>query len=155
MDIYTVHEVTDLDKSVEDILARHHALMHATSPEESCHVMTGEELRASGARLFGIADQTGKVLGIGAIKPLTGHRVELKSMHTLPEARGMGLATILLERLLAEARLMGAKLVLLETGSSQEFAPARRLYERAGFTDCPPFEGYVDDPLSRFFQKPL
>jgi putative acetyltransferase len=28
------------------------------------------------------------------------------------------------------------------------FAPARRLYARAGFATCPPFADYTDDPNS-------
>jgi putative acetyltransferase len=33
------------------------------------------------------------------------------------------------------------------------FRPARRLYENAGFTECPPFEGYVEDPNSVFMTR--
>jgi putative acetyltransferase len=35
------------------------------------------------------------------------------------------------------------------------FLPARRLYERAGFVECPPFEGYREDPMSVFMTKVL
>lgn len=155
MSAFTVSEVTAADAAVEDVLARHHALMRSTSPEESCHVMTGAELRASGARVFRVADEDGQVLGIGALKPLGPEAVELKSMHTLSEARGRGVAAVLLAGLLTEAGRIGAREVLLETGSAEEFAPARRLYERAGFVECPPFGDYVEDPLSTFMQKPL
>lgn len=152
---FVVSAVTGPDPAVEDILQRHHDLMRATSPEESCHVMTGAELRASGAHLFRITDAGGRVVGIGALKPLPGNRVELKSMHTLAEARGQGAAGALLEALLDQARGLNAREVLLETGSAQEFAPARRLYQRAGFTACPPFGDYVEDPLSAFMKKSL
>lgn len=148
-------EVVAADAAVEDILARHHALMRATSPEESCHVMTGAELRASGARVFRVSGEAGQVLGIGALKPIGQDAVELKSMHTLSEARGRGVAAVLLQGLLAEARRIGAQEVLLETGSAEEFAPARRLYERAGFSECPPFGDYVEDPLSTFMHRAL
>lgn len=152
---FVISAVTDTDTAVEEILQRHHDLMRATSPEESCHVMTGAELRASGAHLFRISDAGGRVVGIGALKPLPGDRVELKSMHTLVEARGKGAAGALLTALLDQARCLNAREVLLETGSAQEFAPARRLYQRAGFVDCPPFEDYVNDPLSAFMKKSL
>jgi len=35
------------------------------------------------------------------------------------------------------------------------FLPARKLYERAGFQECPPFEGYALDPNSVFMTKVL
>jgi putative acetyltransferase len=41
----------------------------------------------------------------------------------------------------------------LETGSLEGSAAARRLYERAGFTYCPPFGSYVDDPMSVFMTR--
>ena len=43
----------------------------------------------------------------------------------------------------------------LETGSDEFFAPARRLYARHGFTQCPPFGPYVPDPHSVFMQLDL
>jgi len=41
----------------------------------------------------------------------------------------------------------------LETGSQDAFAPARGLYARAGFAECPPFEGYVQDPNSVYMTR--
>jgi putative acetyltransferase len=43
----------------------------------------------------------------------------------------------------------------LETGAEPIFAPARALYERAGFTYCDPFVGYDLDPNSVFMTKVL
>ena len=43
----------------------------------------------------------------------------------------------------------------LETGSAPAFAPARSLYESFGFTYCPPFGDYVDDPNSVFLTRVL
>lgn len=36
----------------------------------------------------------------------------------------------------------------LETGTMEEFASARRLYESFGFSECPPFGDYGDNPFS-------
>jgi len=47
-----------------------------------------------------------------------------------------------LTHLLAVARRRGYRRVSLETGSMAAFAPARRLYERAGFTSCEAFGDY-------------
>lgn len=155
MPSFDVTEVVAEDAAVEAILERHHAVMTAATPDESCHVMTGAELRASGARVFRISDDKGTVLGIGALKPLSGTGVELKSMHVLTDARGTGAAPALLERLIETARDMGATEILLETGSAEMFLPARKLYERAGFALSAPFEGYVEDPLSVFMRKSI
>ena len=43
----------------------------------------------------------------------------------------------------------------LETGSPDDFLPARRLYESAGFTECGPFGDYRDDPFSVFMEREL
>ena len=43
----------------------------------------------------------------------------------------------------------------LETGSTAEFLPAKRLYESEGFVECGPFEGYALDPFSIFLTRTL
>jgi len=71
------------------------------------------------------------------------------------EARGRGLARVLLEHLLQQARGLGYQRLSLETGVEPVFAAARGLYEKAGFTECPPFEGYTLDPNSVFMTRTL
>ena len=55
----------------------------------------------------------------------------------------------------AEARKDGFTRLSLETGVQPTFVAARALYARAGFQECPPFEGYWDDPNSVFMTKVL
>jgi putative acetyltransferase len=62
---------------------------------------------------------------------------------------------MLLSHALAEARARGLTSVWLETGSSDEFAAARRLYERAGFVLTGPFGDYTEDPFSVFMTLTL
>ena len=81
---------------------------------------------------------------------LVHHIGEIKSMHTAEASRGRGVAAALVETILAEARRRGYRRLSLETGSMEEFAPARKLYARYGFSDCPPFADYVLDPNSVF-----
>ncbi len=150
----TISEITAPDPRVEQVLQRHHAQMRAQSPEESCHVMTGSELRNSGARLFA-AIETDIVLGIGALKPLGAGQVELKSMHTIAEARGKGVGKLILSHLLSISQHLDATDLLLETGSDDNFVAARKLYESFGFDYSPPFGDYVEDPLSVFMHKSL
>jgi putative acetyltransferase len=93
----------------------------------------------------------GQVAAIGAFKVLEDPTaIELKSMHTAQEFRGQGLGGIVLQGLLQEAVRAGAQSAWLDTGSDAGFAPARALYERAGFSYCPPFGSYTEDPLSVF-----
>jgi putative acetyltransferase len=53
------------------------------------------------------------------------------------------------------ARAMGMSRLSLETGSWDYFAPARELYRRYGFVECPPFGEYVSDPNSVFMSRSL
>jgi putative acetyltransferase len=92
---------------------------------------------------------------MGAFKRIDATHAEIKSMHVLSETRGRGLSRRMLDHLLAEAQAAGYTRLSLETGSQAMFLPARRLYEKAGFAECPPFEGYELDPNSVFMTKVL
>jgi len=82
------------------------------------------------------------VLGIGAIRHLGPDQAEIKSMHTAEAARGRGIGRSMLAHLLEVARTRGFRRVSLETRTTAAFAPARALYQSAGFTSCGPFAGY-------------
>ena len=76
-------------------------------------------------------------------------------MHTAAAARGRGVAGAMLSHLVATARSRGMSRLSLETGSSDYFAPARALYRRHGFVECPPFADYRPDPYSVFMTLDL
>ncbi|QYK43617.1 MAG: GNAT family N-acetyltransferase [Paracoccaceae bacterium] len=128
--------------------------MHADTPPESIHMMDRGALTAPGIRFFVLRD-VGMPVGMGAFKLLSGSHAEIKSMHVLHELRGRGLARKVLDHLIAEARAMGLRRLSLETGAQDSFAPARKLYEIAGFTYCAPFEGYGPDPNSAFMTREI
>ncbi|WP_299649558.1 GNAT family N-acetyltransferase [uncultured Tateyamaria sp.] len=140
--------------AVTALLQRHFDLMRASSPEESCHVMQPDALLERDAALFA-AREGAAVLGVGAIAVIGPEHGELKSMHTAAEARGRGVARHVLLALLAHARDIGLTRVSLETGTAEMFAPARTLYAAHGFTECPPFGTYREDPLSVFMTRTL
>lgn len=52
-------------------------------------------------------------------------------MRTVDAHRRTGVATVLLQHLLGEARRRGYHRLSLETGAAEAFAPARRLYAPA------------------------
>ena len=149
---FRIDPVVALTWDVADLLNRHFELMRMQSPQESCHVMTADDLFAAGASVFALRKES-DMLGIAALKPLDETHGELKSMHTKSEARGMGVGAALVQHVLQEARNRSMTRISLETGSADAFAPARRLYERQGFTYCPPFAEYSEDPLSVFMTR--
>ena len=141
-------------EDVRLLLDEHLADMFATSPAESVHALDHSALSAPEIS-FWTAREDGALLGCGALKQLTAAESEIKSMRTTAAARGRGVATLLLSRIVDDARRRSVEQLYLETGSEEFFAPARRLYTRHGFTHCPPFAGYTPDPLSVFMTLSL
>lgn len=144
-------EVTEPD--VAALLDRHFALMRAQTPPESCHVLPKDELAHPDITLCALREE-GVLLAVGGIRDF-GTWGEVKSMHTAEEARGRGVARALLDALIAAAQAKGLKHLSLETGSGPEHLASRRLYESAGFSDCPPFGSYTHDPLSHFMTRAI
>lgn len=136
------------------LFERHTADMHADTPPESIHMMDASELDIPEVFFFVMRD-AGVPVAMGAFKRIDDSHAEIKSMHVLIERRGGGLSRCLLDHLVAEARAAGFTRLSLETGVQDMFGPARGLYERAGFVECPPFEGYWDDPNSYFMTRSL
>lgn len=143
----------ELDRNdVRALLAQHFAEMRAGSPPSACHVLTADDLNVPDIRFFTLREE-GALLGCGALKRLEPGHGELKSMRTADTALGRGVGKAMLDRLIAVARSEGMTRLSLETGSTEQFAAANRLYEREGFDRCGPFGGYADTPFTRFFTK--
>ena len=70
-----------------------------------------------------------------------------------PQFRGLGLARLMLDHLEIYARENDIYLLRLETGIHQKEAIS--LYESMGFQSIPPFGEYMEDLLSRFFEKQI
>lgn len=140
--------------AVHALLEEHLADMHSWSPPESVHALDLEGLRRPEVS-FWSAWEGGTLLGCGALKALGPDHAEIKSMRTARAHRGRGVATAMLEHLLAEARRRGYSRLSLETGAQPGFEPARRLYARYGFEVCAPFADYVLDPNSVFMTLAL
>lgn len=146
-------ELDDLTRpAVHRLLADHLADMHATSPAESVHALDLSGLRRPDVTMWTLWDDDA-LLGCVAVRELSPVDGELKSMRTVAEARGRGLGRLLLEHVIAEAQRRGYRRLSLETGSQDFFAPARRLYARHGFTECPPFGDYTLDPYSVYMTR--
>lgn len=128
--------------------------MQADTPPESIHMMEAHDLAAEDIYFF-IMRESGHPIGMGALKRLSQTEAEIKSMHISAECRGKGLAKRMLEHLIDQARELDFTKVSLETGAQPSFEPARKLYEKAGFSYCPPFHSYTEDPNSVFMTLAL
>lgn len=136
------------------LLQYHLDEMHRWSPACSVHAMPAARLRAPDVSFFS-AWRGDRLAGCGAIRHLDATHGELKSMRAAPECRGTGVGKAILLHLLAEAKARGYARVSLETGRSDPFLPAQRLYRALGFVECPPFADYAADPFSLFLTKAL
>ena len=145
----------ELDREdVRALLGQHFAEMRAGSPPSACHVLTAEGLKSANIRFFTLREGD-NLLGCGALKRLEPSHGELKSMRTANGALGRGVGKAMLDRLIEAARSEGMTRISLETGSTEQFAAAMRLYEREGFEPCGSFGGYVDTPWTRFYSRKL
>jgi putative acetyltransferase len=150
----TIAKESPLGADLALLMERHTADMHADTPPESIHMMDAGALAVPEVAFFVMRDG-GRPVAMGAFKRVDAGHAEIKSMHVLAEARGRGLSKRMLEHLVAEARAAGVQRLSLETGIQPTFVAARALYAKAGFQECPPFEGYWDDPNSVFMTKHL
>jgi len=150
-----VIEPDDLTRpQVHALLAEHLAQMHSQSPACSVHALDIARLRAPGITVW-TAWEGDELLGCGALKTLTPGHGEIKSMRTAPRHRGRGIGRTMLNHLLAVARERGYERLSLETGATEHFLPALRLYASAGFQRCGPFGSYGEDPHSVYMTRKL
>ena len=146
-------ELDDLSgEPTRALIARHLAGMHASSPPGSVHAFDVDALRQPDVTFWSVW-HTDEIAGCGALKRLDALRGEIKSMRVADAFLGRGVGRAILEHLISEASSRRMQSVRLETGSTPPFIPALRLYERAGFSRCGPFDGYTEDPFSVFMTR--
>lgn len=145
----------DLSRAaVQALLSEHLEDMYATSPPESVHALDLDALRAPDISFYSAWDGE-TLLGCGALRDLGYGHLEIKSMRAARDQRGRGTGAAILRHLLDEAVRRGGVRISLETGVEPYFEPARRLYLRHGFVECPPFGDYLPDPNSVFMTREL
>jgi GNAT superfamily N-acetyltransferase len=135
------------------ILALNRELSARYAEEGATHFRLDPDEVAEERGAFLVAYADGGTLGCGAIRRIDPETAEIKRMYVVPEARGRGVGRMMLVALEAEARRLGVKRILLETGVRQLEALA--LYAQAGFTRIPAFGEYVGSPLSICMEKNL
>lgn len=142
------------DPRVLAMLTHHVTTARAETAPGSAHALDLAGLKAADIAFFALWDDD-TLLAIGALKRLSPHEGEVKSMHTLVARRRSGAGSIMLRHLIETARRDGVRTVYLETGSWDYFQPARAFYRRHGFVECPPFGDYAPDPNSVFMRRDL
>ncbi len=137
------------DPQVIAMLKFHFDTNISVTPPGSAHVFDLSRLKQPDVSFWSAWDGD-MLMGVGALKRMNADDGEIKSMHTLKEARGSGVGSAMLRHIMEKAREMKLKRLYLETGSFDYFAPARALYARHGFSECPPFADYNLDKNSTF-----
>ena len=88
--------------------------------------------------VYFVIENEGKIIGGAGIGTLENEICELQKMYFLPECRGLGLGTKLMEMCLDKAAVFGYKKCYLETMHYME--SAQKLYKKSGFQN-------IDGPL--------
>jgi putative acetyltransferase len=146
---------TPLQDDVRELVARLNDHLLPLSPPEFQFKMTVEQMAGSDTTLFVARDESGKAIGMGALKVHSAELGEVKRMFTDPEVRGNRVGSALLEAIVSLAREKRLPMLMLETGALADMPEAHRLYMRSGFTPRGPFLDYPDSQWSAFFELPL
>ena len=136
-------ELTDVPSRL--LISALNAELSAAYSEPGANHFGLDPAEVSGKRgVFLIVSLDGQPVGCGAMRLLDPQTGELKRMYMAPAARGRGLGRQLVAALEAEAKALGAKRLVLETGTRQHAALA--LYRGAGFRPIPLYGEYVQSP---------
>ena len=142
------------DPRMQALLAHHFTTARAETGRGSAHALDLGGLKSPDIHFYSAWEED-RVIAIGALKQLSVSHGEIKSMHTEQSYRRKGAGGAMLRHIVTRAREMGLTRLSLETGSWPYFIPARELYQRHGFSECPPFGDYVPDTNSVFMTLEL
>ena len=129
---------------VNELLRKHFIELRAASPEGSAHVLDIPGLKVPSIKFWSLWDDK-KLIGCGALKFLDKEHGEFKSIRIHDDFRNQGHGTNVINHLISEAKKLNIKRLSIETGASDFFIPARKLFKKTGFIVCEPFAHYKKD----------
>ena len=142
------------DGRVQALLQRHLAGMHANSPPGQVSAFDGAGLQRPDIAFYALWEGE-ELLGVGALRELDKCWGEIKSMRTADAHLRSGVATTILDHIIAESRKRGYSRLSLETGSGTAFEPALALYRTRGFTYGAAFGDYKATAFNQFLHLDL
>ena len=137
---------------VNELLTKHFVELRAASPEGSAHVLDIPGLKVSSIKFWSLWDDE-KLIGCGALKFLEKEHGEFKSIRIHDNFRKQGKGIEVINHLMNEAKKLKIRRLSIETGASDFFIPARKLFKKTGFTVCEPFAHYKKDINSVYLTK--
>lgn len=143
-----------LTDELAQILQAHWLFCTSASPIEFVFALDASKLFTPDITVFG-ARVLGELVSVGAIRKLDADHAELKSMHTLAKSRGNGISKAIVAHIEDFAKAQGFKRISLETGTTEPFKPARRLYKSLGYKENEAFGEYALNDYSTFMTKIL
>lgn len=142
------------DANIADLLTTHATRALGNARCRAGHALDIEALRDPSIEVWSIW-QDDRAVAVGSIRRLSADHGELKSMFVADTARGHGLGQALLEHLVEVSRGHGMTRLSLETGASDYFDAARRLYAGNGFEVCDAFADLPSHPDSIFMTRSI
>ena len=126
---------------VNKLLVKHFKELRSVSPSNNCHVLDIPGLKNSNIKFWSLWENE-LLIGCGALKFLEEGHGELKSIRVAEPFKGKAYGIKIIRHLILEAKKLNINKLSLETGAGEFFAPARKLFEKAGFKTCNPFADY-------------
>ncbi len=142
------------NQEVHELLTEHFIELRDASPKGSAHVLDIPGLKITSIKFWSLWENN-KLMGCGALKFLEDEHGEFKSIRIHNDFRNKGYGVNVINHLINEAKKLNIKKLSIETGAGNFFSPARKLFEKCGFTPCRPFAHYKDDANSVYLNKKI
>ena len=139
---------------VHELLTKHFIELRAASPEGSAHVLDIPGLKVPSIKFWSLWENE-KLFGCGALKFLEKDHGEFKSIRVHDSFRNKGNGIKVINHLIDEAKRLNIKKLSIETGASDFFIPARKLFSKCHFIPCEPFAHYKLDKNSIYLTKQI
>ena len=135
---------------VNALLKKHFVELRSVSPAGSTHVLDIAGLKNNTIKFWSLWENN-EIIGCGALKFLEKGHGEFKSIRVADNFRKKGIGEKIINHLILEAKKLNIDKLSVETGAGNFFQPARKLFNKFGFKECPPFAHYKEDPNSCYY----